>query len=321
MSNGYEIWFLDRERYGPRMVKGFFSQRDLERLRYQVDKRLPLADIGVDSKIIDRAKSIEITKRVLEHIEGGHRKALIVMATGTGKTRVSMAIIDCLMRANWVQKVLFLTDRKALRSQAFDEGYKVYFPEEPKSMILSGVFEREKSLFVSTIQTFMECYNQKDSSGRYLISPGEFDLIISDEAHRSIYNKWKEVFTYLDAIQIGLTATPADIIDRNTFRFFDCEGGVPTALYEYDEAVADGILCDFRKHVLGARTHFQIEGITKEDLSRDQIVELQEKGIDPEDISFVSKISLKGKMGNPRTRPHEINADASCYSSEILQYL
>lgn len=286
MSNGYEIWFLDRERYGPRMVKGFFSQRDLERLRYQVDKRLPLADIGVDSRIIDRAKSIEITKRVLEHIEGGHRKTLIVMATGTGKTRVSMAIIDCLMRANWVQKVLFLTDRKALRSQAFDEGYKVYFPEEPKSMILSGVFEREKSLFVSTIQTFMECYNQKDSSGRYLISPGEFDLIISDEAHRSIYNKWKEVFTYLDAIQIGLTATPADIIDRNTFRFFDCEGGVPTALYDYDEAVADGILCDFRKHVLGARTHFQIEGITKEDLSRDQIVELQEKGIDPEDINF-----------------------------------
>jgi len=286
LSNGYEIWFWSRESGNPRMIKGFFTRENLERMRFQVGNRESLKDIEINTEIVDRTRSIENVKRVLEHLNKGHRKALIVMATGTGKTRVAMAIIDALMKQNWAQKVLFLTDRRALRKQAFNDGYKVFFPEEPRSKILSGNFEKEKNLYVSTIQTFMECYNQKDSSGKYLISPGEFDLIFSDEAHRSIYNKWKEVFTYLDAIQIGLTATPADMIDRNTFRFFNCLLGMPTALYHYEEAVKDGVLCDFRKHILGAQTYFQIKGVRTEDLSPAQRRELLDKGIDPDDIDF-----------------------------------
>lgn len=286
LSNGYEIWFWSRESGNPRMVKGFFTRENLERLRYQAGNRRSLRDIDVNTEIVDRAKSIENVKRVLEHLDKGHRKALIVMATGTGKTRVSMAIIDALMKQNWARKVIFLADRRALRKQAFNDGYKVFFPEEPRSTILSGNFKKEKNLYVSTIQTFMECYNQKDTAGKFLISPGEFDLIISDESHRSIYNKWKEVFTYLDAIQIGLTATPADMIDRNTFRFFECFGGMPTALYHYEEAVKDGVLCDFRKHILGAQTYFQIKGVRTEDLSSGQRRELLEKGINPDDIDF-----------------------------------
>lgn len=299
LSNGYEIWFWDRGRYGPRNVKGFFSQKDLERLRFQIEKRKTLTDFDIDRRIVDRTKSIECTKRVLEHIQRGNRKALITMATGTGKTRVAMAIIDVLLKACWAQKVLFLADRRALRNQAFDDGFKQFFPEEAKSKIFSGVFNKNSRLYVSTIQTFMEIYNQKDHSGKYLISPAEFDVIISDEAHRSIYNKWKDVFTYLDAIQIGLTATPSGLIERDTFRFFNCENQVATALYDYDEAVRDGILCDFRKNIAGARTHFQIEGIKTLDLPPGEIKRLFVEGVDPYEINFEGtdlekKVAVKG---------------------------
>lgn len=160
-------------------MKGFFSQKDLERLRFQVTTRKQLTDVDIDKRIVDRSKSIECSKRVLEHIQKGNRKSLIVMATGTGKTRVGVAIIDVLKKTNWAQKILFLTDRKALRDQAYDDGFKQFFPEESKSKIFSGVFDKNSRLYVSTIQTFMEIYNQKDSSGKYLISPGEFDVIIS----------------------------------------------------------------------------------------------------------------------------------------------
>ncbi|VVB94135.1 Type III restriction enzyme, res subunit [uncultured archaeon] len=299
LSNGYEIWFWDRERYGPRIVKGFFSQKDLERFKFQVTTRKKLTDIDIDRRIVDRPKSIECAKRVVEHLEKGNRKALVVMATGTGKTRVAMAIIDVLLKANWAQKILFLADRKALRNQAYDDGFMQFFPQESKSKIFSGVFDKNSRLYVSTIQTFMEIYNQKDSSGKYLISPSEFDIVISDEAHRSIYNKWKDVFTYLDAIQIGLTATPADFIERDTFRFFNCENKVATALYDYEDAMRDGVLCDFRKNISGAQTHFQIAGVKTADLPVGEINRLSQEGIDPYEINFEGtelekKVAVKG---------------------------
>lgn len=299
LSNGNEVLFWDRGRYPPRKVQGFYARKDLERLRFQnsqIDDTLP---IEVNTAIVDRLKSIENVKRVLEHLRKGHRKALIVMATGTGKTRVAMAIIEALMRENRAHKVLFIADRKALRDQAYDDGFSEFFPEESKDRIVQGIYNKEKRLFVSTIQTFQEIYTQKDLNGQNLISPGEFDLIISDEAHRSIYNKWKDIFTYLDAIQIGLTATPADLVDRDTFRFFNCDDGIPTALYSYEEAVRDGILCDFRMNIMGAQTHFQIEGVRPSDLSEGERTRLIEKGIDPDEIDFEGtdlerKVAVKG---------------------------
>ena len=138
LTNGYEIFFWDRERYGPRMVKGFYTQRDLERLRFQIQTFRPLNQVEVITNIVDRPRSIECTKRVIEHIDKGNRKALVVMATGTGKTRVAMAIIDILMRENRAQKFLFLADRKALRDQAYDEGFKQFFSSEAKDKILGG---------------------------------------------------------------------------------------------------------------------------------------------------------------------------------------
>lgn len=299
LSNGYEIWFWDRERYPVRQLKGFHTQKDLERMNYQIQSGKIDHDIDVNTDIVDRAKSIEVTKRVVEHIRKGHRKALVVMATGTGKTRVAMAIIDQLMREGRAQKVLFLADRRELRRQAYDKGFMKFFPDESKERILSGNYDPNKRLYVSTIQTFQEIYSQKDKDGRYRISPGEFDLIFSDEAHRSIYSKWKGIFTYLDAIQIGLTATPADMVDRDTFRFFECDDDSPTALYSYEDAVKDGVLCDFRKNVSGARTHFQMNGLRSDDLTESEREELLNKGIDPDTINFEGtdlekKVALKG---------------------------
>jgi type I restriction enzyme R subunit len=238
LSNGYQLIFWDRERYSPRDVKGFYTQGDLERLRFQKTQDAT-SPVEVDTAIVDRAKGIECVKRVVEHLQRGHRKGLIVMATGTGKTRVAMAIIKILMEKGLVQKVLFLADRRALRDQACSKGYKLFFPEEAKDKIFAGKYDKSKRLYVSTIQTFQEIYLDKDKNGQFRLSPGEFDLIISDEAHRSIYNKWKDVFTYFDAIQIGLTATPSEILDKDTLRFFECQNGAPTALYSYDDAVAE----------------------------------------------------------------------------------
>ena len=123
-----------------------------------------------------------------------------------------------------------------------------------------GESEKDKRLYASTIQTFQEIYTQKDEQGKYRISPGEFDVIISDEAHRSIYNKWKDVFTYLDAIQIGLTATPAELVDRDTFRFFNCAGGIPTALYSYEDAVSEGVSVISVRTFWGQKLIFRSKG-------------------------------------------------------------
>jgi len=288
LTNGYEIWFWNRPYENPRLVKGFHSQEALERIRFQNNAKKKLHTIPIKKEIIDRPYQIEACRRVLEGIEKGKRKFLIVQATGTGKTRVAMALIDVLLRANRAQKVLFLADRKVLRDQAYD-AFKQWFPHESKSKIFSGTLDKNSRLYVSTIQTFMECYQE--------FSPGDFDVIISDEAHRSIYNKWKDVFTYFDSIQIGLTATPADLIDRNTFRFFECHGKVPTFLYSFDQAVKEGYLVDFKVH--GAQTHFQIAGIKPEDIPDKIKKKLLEEGMEEDELVFEGsqiekKVIVKG---------------------------
>lgn len=276
LTNGYEIWFWNRPNETIRMVKGFHSREALERIRFQNTSKKNFSEVPIKPEIVDRPYQIEAVKRVLEGIDKGKRKFLIVQATGTGKTRVAMAIIDVLLRANRGQKILFLADRKALRDQAYNDGFKVFFPNESKIRVFAGNVDKSKRLFASTIQTFQDCYLD--------FSPGDFDVIVSDESHRSIYNKWKDVFTYFDAVEIGLTATPADLIERNTYRFFECDEGNPTALYLYEQAVEDKWLAPFTIHE--ARTHFQIAGIKTQDVPNEVLKELVEKGVEPEEINF-----------------------------------
>ncbi len=276
LTNGYEIWFWNRPNESPRMVKGFHNRETIERIRFQNFSKKDFHDVHINPKIVDRSYQLEAVKRVLEGTEKGRRKFLIVQATGTGKTRVSMAIIDVLLRANRAQKILFLADRKALRDQAFNDGFKVFFPNESKIKVYSGKIDKNKRLFASTIQTLQDCYQD--------FSPGDFDVVISDESHRSIYNKWKDVFTYFDAIEIGLTATPTDLIDRNTYRFFDCDDGHPTTLYTYERAVADRWLAPYK--VYEASTHFQIAGVKPQDVPNEVAKELVDRGIEVDDIDF-----------------------------------
>lgn len=278
LTNGYEIWFWNRPNETIRMVKGFHSREALERVRFQNASKKSFSDVPIKPEIVDRPYQIEAVKRVLEGIDKGKRKFLIVQATGTGKTRVAMAIIDVLLRANRGQKILFLADRKALRDQAYNDGFKVFFPNESKIRVFAGNVDKNKRLFASTIQTFQDCYLD--------FSPGDFDVVISDESHRSIYNKWRDVFTYFDAVEIGLTATPAELIERNTYRFFECDEGDPTALYTYEEATTDTPPWLAPFSVYEAQTHFQIEGIKPEDVPSEVLRELAEKGIEAEDVNF-----------------------------------
>lgn len=306
-TNGYEIWFWNKGHETPRQIKGFHSREDLEKLRFQNGSKKRFSDIQIDRQITDRTYQIESVKRVLEGIDDGKRKFLIVQATGTGKTRVSMSLIDVLLKSRRIERVLFLTDRITLRDQAYDDGFKVFFTSEAKAKVvgkntllleekednirisslgttkgrvvpLQGTDLQNYRLYASTIQTFSECYRD--------FSIGFFDVIISDEAHRSIYNKWRDVFTYFDCIQIGLTATPAQFIERDTFRFFDCQDGKPTALYTYEQAVQDGVLVDFKVHE--AQTHFQIEGVRWKDIPPDVREELysSDSTTDDEDKVF-----------------------------------
>lgn len=198
------------------------------------------------------------------------------MATGTGKTRVAMASIDIFLRAHQAQNVLFLADRDALVDQTLTDGFKAHLPFEPRDRIYTHQIDKTKRLFVATEQTMALCYSK--------FSPGFFDLIIFDEAHRSLFKRFTEVIEYFDARMIGLTATPANFIDRDTFRLFGCDANVPTFLYDYPQAVKDGFLVDFTLYQ--AHTHFQRQGIRGIDLSEEDRNALIEQGIDPDSLDY-----------------------------------
>jgi len=202
------------------------------------------ASVKIDTKIVDRPRSVRIVRELSEHFSQGHRKALVLMATGTGKTRVAMALIKLLIDANIVRNVLFVADRISLANQAKSKGFKEFF-SEPVTDLREG-FNTTGRLYVSTIQTLMggepRLYSQ--------FSPGFFDLIIFDEAHRSIYDKGNLVNKYFDAIKIGLTATPRECESQNTYELFECKNGKPTVEYPYEEAVNDGVLVRYKSDIV-----------------------------------------------------------------------
>ena len=276
MTNGEEIYFLDAGAANKRLVAGFFSPADLENLLYLRLNGQPLAQAPIDEAIVNRPYQHEAVRRVAAAFDSGKRKALLVMATGTGKTRTAMALIDVFLRTNGARRVLFVADRDELVRQALDDGFKVHLPNEPCTRIFSDKIDTSSRLYAVTLQTLNMCYGS--------FTPGFFDLIVFDEVHRSIFNKWNEVVQYFDARMVGLTATPAGFIDRNTFLTFECDDNLPTFLYSYKQAVAEGFLVDYSLY--RAKTKFQRKGIKGVDLSEEERNQLIERGIDPDEISF-----------------------------------
>jgi type I restriction enzyme R subunit len=291
MANGDDIFFWESDTTAPRRIAGFFSRDNLETLLFLKQNKLPLNSITINEKIVDRSYQVEAIRRISEAIEvKKKRKALLVMATGTGKTRTIMGLIDVFLRAHAAKHVLFLADRDALVDQALTDGFKVYLPNESRSRIRTYATEKNARVYVSTLQTLEICYDK--------FTPADFDMIITDECHRSIYNKFTDILAYFDGIQIGLTATPAEFVDRDTFKFFDCDGNAPTFLYTYDQAVKDDYLADF--NVYAAQTKFQRKGIKGIDLSEEDRKSLQERGIEPDTIDFEGT-DLERKVTNKDT--------------------
>ena len=276
MSNGLNTWFWEVGLAHPRLAAGFFTPKDLERLLFIRQNRQPLADAAINNSIVDRPYQHEAIRRVCEDFGKGKRRALLVMATGTGKTRTVMGLIDLFLQTCQAQKVLFVADRDALVEQAMSDGFKVHLPHEPRVRIHTANLDKDKRLYVATLQTMSRCFEK--------FSPGFFDLIIFDEAHRSIFNRFTEVIEYFDARMVGLTATPANFIDRDTFRTFDCREQAPTFLYTYQQAVAEKRLVDFRLYQ--AQTGFQRGGIKGIELSEEDRNSLIEQGIDPDRIDY-----------------------------------
>ncbi|MCV3243292.1 DEAD/DEAH box helicase family protein [Mesorhizobium sp. ZC-5] len=241
-SNGYEHWIWDDARYPPRQTGGFYKRDELELLIQRRTSRKKLSETRLNTKIAGdkrpyQQRAIRAIARTFE--EQGERKALLVMATGSGKTRTVIALVDLLMRAGWVKRVLFLADRVALVNQAAG-AFKAHLPD---SAPVNLVTERtsEGRVFLSTYPTMMNLIDGKADEKRKF-GPGHFDLIVIDEAHRSVYQRYGAIFEYFDSFLVGLTATPKDEIDHNTYSLFDLEDGVPTDAYTLDEAVADGHL-------------------------------------------------------------------------------
>jgi type I restriction enzyme, R subunit len=281
-TNGHEIYYWDLDNYPPKKVFGFPTRDDLERFQYIRNSRKPLASELINTSIAGWDFQIRAIRSVMEAIEKRKRKFLLVMATGAGKTRTSIALIDALMRASWAERILFLVDRIALREQALD-AFKEHLPDEPKwPKFGEKAITADRRIYVSTYPTMLNIV--RDEKAR--LSSHFFDLIVIDESHRSIYNVYQEILDYFNTISIGLTATPTDVIDHNTFVIFECEDGVPTFAFSYEEAVnhVPAYLCNFQ--VMKIRTKFQDEGISKRTISLEDQKKLIIEGKDIEEINF-----------------------------------
>ena len=266
LTNGFETRIVDNQ-YPERKVAAIYSKRDLEKLYNLQMMRTSLDHVSVDKDIAGRYYQEGAVKAVCDSFgRRNRRKALLVMATGSGKTRTVIALCKVLLEAGWVKNILFLADRNSLVTQA-KRSFSALLPDLSSSNLVDEKNNYTARCIFSTYQTMINCIDSvKDDDGK-LFTCGHFDLVICDEAHRSIYNKYKDIFNYFDAPLIGLTATPKDEIDKNTYEIFDLEKGVPTYGYELAQAVKDGYLVDFM--TVETKLKFIEEGIVYDELSEE----------------------------------------------------
>lgn len=275
-SNGFEMEFTDDAGgYPKRRVSGIFTQEEMQLNIERRKTRKPLKNIVIRDDITNRPYQKEAVLAVCDAITKKHRKMLIVQATGSGKTRVSISIVDVLRKHNYVKNILFLADRKALVKQA-KKNYSNLLPDLTLCNLLDNKDDPEQSRMIfSTYPTMMNAIDEtKGKEGHKLFTPAHFDLIIVDESHRSIYKKYQDIFNYFDAMILGMTATPKDGIDKNTYHVFDLERGVPTYAYDLEQAVEEGYLVNYR--TLEYKTKIMEDGIHYDELSEEEKEEFDE---------------------------------------------
>jgi type I restriction enzyme R subunit len=241
-TNGYKTWIWDDQNYPHREVQGFYKRDELELLIQRRAKRKDLSRESINKAIVERYYQEECIRAVTEHFAEKQRKALVVMATGAGKTRTVIALCELLQRCNWIKRVLFLADRVALVRQACN-AFKQHLPDSNPVNLVTEKFT-DSRVYISTYPTMMGQINEVED-GLRRFGVGHFDLVVIDEAHRSVYQKYRSIFEYFDSLLVGLTATPKDEVDRNTYSLFDLEKGVPTYAYDLQKAVDDRYLVPY----------------------------------------------------------------------------
>ncbi|WP_026895749.1 DEAD/DEAH box helicase family protein [Clostridiisalibacter paucivorans] len=283
-TNGIDYYIWDDTDYPERKLSGIYSKKDLESLNFKKKNKESLKNLDIRDEITNRPYQKEAITRVLEAYETGHRKALLVMATGSGKTRTAASIVDILTRRNWVKNILFLADRTALVKQA-----KQSFNEHLQNLSLCNLLNNKDDInsrmIFSTYPTMMNAIDEvRNKDGKKMFTNGHFDLIIVDESHRSIYKKYQDIFDYFDANLLGLTATPVDEIDRNTYRVFELEDNNPTFAYELEQAIEDGYLVDYGQPKV-YDLKLMKDGIKYSELSEEEKEQFEMTFDDFEDIS------------------------------------
>jgi len=280
-TNGYDIWMWDdhpAQNYPPRRLYDFYSKSSLQFLVRQRKEKQALSAVSPKSEILtDRLYQHEALKRICERYEEKQRKALAVQATGTGKTRLSIALSDVCMQAGWAKRILFLCDRRELRKQA-KNAYSEFLSAPVVVLSKSSAEDTANQIFIATYPAMLRIYRKFD--------PGFFNLIIADESHRSIYNVYGDLFKYFDALQLGLTATPVEMVSRSTCQLFGCEFKEPTSNYDLEKAIEDGYLVPYQ--VVKHTTKFLREGIKGEAFTAEQITQLEDQGRDPNELDFDS---------------------------------
>ncbi|WP_430489152.1 DEAD/DEAH box helicase family protein [Rossellomorea marisflavi] len=304
-TNGFDIRLWDDMNYPERKVFGFYTKSDLQLL---IDRRTiqrPLVDIEIKEEISNRYYQKEAILAVCEAIQSKQRKALLVMATGSGKTRTAISLVDVLVRHNWVKNVLFLADRTALVLQA-KKNFNNLLPSMTLCNLLDNKDNPELSRMVfSTYPTMMNAIDDtKRKDGNKLFTVGHFDLIIVDESHRSIYKKYRAIFEYFDGILLGLTATPKDELDKNTYDIFGLETGAPTYAYELEQAVKDGYLVEYR--TFEASSKILDDGLRYDELS-DEEKEHFEDTFDDEAGEEISNSAVNQWLFNDNTIDQVLN--------------
>ncbi|MCT7554080.1 type I restriction endonuclease subunit R [Aliarcobacter butzleri] len=307
-TNGNEIKFWDCENGRPREVLSYHSLEDLETYRKRNENNIVLSPELFDKNIAGRAYQVEAITKTLETLNNKKREILWVMATGTGKTRTVISLVDILLKTGFVKRVLFLADRRELARQAMDN-FKEHLPNQSRQRIETETFEKDKRLYVSTYQTMMSLLKNSD------ISQGFFDLIISDESHRSIYNYYGQLFLKFDALKLGLTATPVEFIDRDTYKFFGAQNGNPTFAYTYEQALQDGYLSPYE--VMNVKTKFQIDGIRFKQLSKAEQEKLRNSGFSEENINFEGSQIEKIVINDDTNRKILTTFMDNCYKHPI----